>query len=72
MPKRFLGVQMIREYSWGYICEHCDKSVEIKDTRSMRYGSTATKGTLSGTVFSLTKDGKKHISHKGEPNSLKH
>jgi hypothetical protein len=58
MPEKFLGVQMTREYTWGYICEHCGKSVELQNKLSAQYGATARKSSMSGTTFSLTNEGK--------------
>jgi hypothetical protein len=56
---------MNREYTWGYICEHCGKSVELQGKLSARYGATARKGTMSGTTFSLTDEGKKTFLAEG-------
>jgi hypothetical protein len=66
MSERFLGVQMNREYTWGYTCEHCGKSVELQGKLSARYGATARKGTMSGTTFSLTDEGKKTYLAQGK------
>jgi hypothetical protein len=56
---------MNREYTWGYTCEHCGKSVELQGKLSARYGTTARKGTISGTTFSLTDEGKKTYLAQG-------
>jgi hypothetical protein len=67
MSKIFLGIRMAREYTWGYICEHCSKYVEFRGSVSKRYGTTATKGILSaGTIFSLTEDGKRTYLEQGK------
>jgi uncharacterized radical SAM superfamily protein len=65
MPEKFLGVQMTGEYTWGYICEHCGKSVELQGKLSARYGDIARKGTMSGTTFSLTDKGKETYLAQG-------
>lgn len=57
MPEKFIGVEVVRNFTWNYRCEHCGKTVEQQDSMAHKAGSTVRKGELSGTQFTLTDEG---------------